>query len=464
MLLSTFGAVIYGRGYLPADRSILSTLLLGRALTLPLFVATLVATWYGGILGVTEIAFQYGIYNFITQGVFWYLSYLVFAFVIVPRLRQHNAFTLPHLVRMRFGPHAEKITTFFNITNVLPTAYILSAGLLIDTLLGTGVIYGSLIGIAVVLSYSLLGGVRSIIFSDLIQCLVMIVAVYAVFIASWHTYGGWSFLKANLPASHFEIRGGQPTGVLLVWGFIALSTLVDPNFYHRIFSAASDKVAKRGILMATIIWMLFDLATTAGGMYAAAVMGADADSAVAYLEYAMDLLPPGLKGLFIAGILATIFSTMDSYLFIASTTISYDIQKKTSNFLSSYWKNLILSATVAFLLSILFSSNLPGAHGIKDIWKTFGSYSAGCLLVPVMLAIFSWKRYHSSHFLISTFSSATLMTVWRFICRPHFEKAAESAPNLLWLSQTHELYIGLGTSAVVFGLAALYQSKTSLTG
>ena len=41
-------------------------LLMGRKLTLPLFVATLVATWYGDILGVTQIAFQYGVYNFVT--------------------------------------------------------------------------------------------------------------------------------------------------------------------------------------------------------------------------------------------------------------------------------------------------------------------------------------------------------------------------------------------------------------
>jgi len=44
-----------------------------------LFVGTLVATWYGGIFGVTFIAFEKGLYNFLTQGVFWYIAYLIFA-------------------------------------------------------------------------------------------------------------------------------------------------------------------------------------------------------------------------------------------------------------------------------------------------------------------------------------------------------------------------------------------------
>src|SRR5690606_37724200 len=57
-------------------------LLMGRKLTLPLFVATMVATWYGGVAGVTQIAFETGLYNFLTQGIFWYLTYFLFAFFL----------------------------------------------------------------------------------------------------------------------------------------------------------------------------------------------------------------------------------------------------------------------------------------------------------------------------------------------------------------------------------------------
>ena len=82
VLAVTFAAVIFGRKILKTGKadSPVSVLLAGRKLTLPFFVATLVATWYGGIFGVTEIAYSKGIYNFITQGVFWYFTYIIFAF------------------------------------------------------------------------------------------------------------------------------------------------------------------------------------------------------------------------------------------------------------------------------------------------------------------------------------------------------------------------------------------------
>ena len=109
---ATLGAVVCGhirkaRTLKHGDEQahFLDLLVMGRRLTLPLFVATLVATWYGGIFGVTEIAFDYGIYNFITQGVFWYVAYLIFAFALISRISRYKAVTLPDLVSKMFGPY-----------------------------------------------------------------------------------------------------------------------------------------------------------------------------------------------------------------------------------------------------------------------------------------------------------------------------------------------------------------------
>ena len=87
VLALTLAAAVYGhyRKKRPKN-NVLDYLLMGRQLTLPLFVATLVATWYGGIFGVNEITFNYGIYNFVTQGVFWYAAYLIFAFFIAGKV------------------------------------------------------------------------------------------------------------------------------------------------------------------------------------------------------------------------------------------------------------------------------------------------------------------------------------------------------------------------------------------
>ena len=71
---------------------------MGRYLTLPMQVATLVATWYGGLFGVTAIAFEQGLYNFIIQGVFWYITYIIFALWPVEKIRSKPTATLAELV------------------------------------------------------------------------------------------------------------------------------------------------------------------------------------------------------------------------------------------------------------------------------------------------------------------------------------------------------------------------------
>ena len=134
----------------------------GRRLTLPLFIATLVSTWYGGIFGVTQIAYEYGIYNFITQGFFWYGTYIIFAFFVAPKIRQTDVHTLPELSGNCLVKKSRFITSIFNILNVIPVAYALSIGIFIDLLFGTGVTTGTIYGTLFVILYSMFGGFRQL--------------------------------------------------------------------------------------------------------------------------------------------------------------------------------------------------------------------------------------------------------------------------------------------------------------
>jgi SSS family solute:Na+ symporter len=386
----------------------LEVLLMGRQLTLPMFIATLVATWYGGIFGVTAIAFEQGIFNFITQGFFWYLTYLLFAFFLVDKISRYRAFTLPDMVEKMFGPKSARLAAIFNLFNVLPIAYVISLGLFIQILFGLDFTMSMLIGIVVVLSYSLVGGFRAVVFSDLVQFFVMCAAVIFVLFFSVTTFGGIDFLKANLPKNHFSLTGNVGLANTLVWGFIALSTLVDPNFYQRCFAAKEPRVAKKGIIIATIIWFCFDICTTFGAMYARATMP-DLDPNESYLIYAVKTLPEGLRGFILAGILATILSTLDSYLFLAGSTLSFDLWKKSeSKKTIHYYKlNIIFSAIICFLMALIFEGN------IKAVWKTLGSYSASCLLIPVLYGHLRPGKIKDGEFLFTSLFGVLCVTLWR---------------------------------------------------
>lgn len=464
VIFATLAAVFWGhhrkKNLNPTAKSgFLDHMLMGRQLTMPMFVATLVATWYGGIFGVTQIAFESGIYNFITQGVFWYATYLIFAFFLVPRISRFQAVTLPDLVGRCFGPKSEKLAAVFNVLNVVPVTYVVSLGLLIQQCFGISFVGAMALGLALVIGYAIHGGLRSVVYSDIVQFGVMCTSVALIFAFSWMEFGGLNFLQEKLPETHFSPTGGQSLGTTFVWGLIALSTLVDPNFYQRCFAAESPQVAKKGIYVSTLIWICFDIATTAGGMYAAAVLP-EASSGTAYLTYGIQLLPEGLRGFFIAGIAATILSTLDSYLFIGATTLSYDLLKKESMSpsIKTYTLSFLAVGLLAFLLGLGFEGN------IRSIWKTLGSYSAACLLCPVVLGIFRPKflfgnknetknevsgKYLDHLFVGAALISAAVVTYWRnWPPFPHLD--------------IDELYAGVASSLLVmcFGLLIQKFKKT----
>lgn len=410
ILLITLLLIIWGQQQKKQNKnswSLIDYFLMGRKLTLPFFVATLVATWYGGIFGVTQIAFEYGIYNFLTQGIFWYVTYIIFALFLVPHLKKYKAITLPELVEQMFGPRSGKLSALFNFFNVVPISYTISLGLFSQMIFGGSLLLNMILGTGFILIYSMSGGMRSVVYSDLAQFFVMCLGVFLVLLFSVGQFGGLTFLQQNLPPSHFSPLGGNSLLTTFVWGFIALSTLVDPNFYQRCFAASNTQVAKKGIIFSTCIWFCFDICTTFGAMYARAVIPA-AESSTAYLTYSLQILPEGFRGLLLAGVLATIMSTIDSYLLIAGTTLSYDIfglKKK-----SRAWKHhasLIFVAILSIVMALIFDGN------IKFAWKTLGSYSASCLLFPMLFGYIFPGKISDKEFFISSLGGVLAVTSWK---------------------------------------------------
>lgn len=436
VLAATAGAAVYGNRRLKKKQTgnpagVLDYLLMGRQLTLPLFVATLVATWYGGIFGVNEITFNYGIYNFVTQGVFWYISYLIFAFFIAGKVARYHSLTLPDLTGQMFGPKSAKVAAWFTFFYITPVAYVLSLGMFLHMVFGIGVLPGMALGTIFAGLYTAWGGFRSVVFSDLVQFFVMCSAVLLVVVFSVHTFGGLSFLKTHLPASHFTLTGGNSWMNTLIWGFIALSTLIDPSFYQRCFAAKNPQIVKKGVLISTFIWFCFDLCTTAGSLYARALLP-QAEPGQAYFFYSIQLLPAGLRGFFVAGILAIILSTLNSFLFIASNTLSFDL-------LRNRFKNIVLSNRIAiFAVGFLAIAMAHFFHGsFKEIWLVLGSYFSACLLVPILMGYLSPGRISDNLFVCSSLASAAAITVWRYM------------PKHELLDALDPFYIGVSTGLII---------------
>ena len=104
--------------------------LAGRRLTLPIFVATLVSTWYGGILGVGQYSYFSGLGNWLTQGIFYYIMALIFALFLAHKIRKSNLFTIPDQLERFYDKKSRFFGSIFNFILVTPAPYILSLGVI----------------------------------------------------------------------------------------------------------------------------------------------------------------------------------------------------------------------------------------------------------------------------------------------------------------------------------------------
>lgn len=428
---------------------ILEYLLMGRKLTLPLFVATLASTWYGNILGVTQISYNHGIYQFLTQGIFFYIAYLFFAFFLLRRIRKHQAVTLPDLIEKMFGKRSAQLSALLIFIKTLPITYTVSIGLVLQLVFNLPLVTATAIGIAFVAFYSLWGGFRAVVFSDVIQFLVMWTAVAAVVIVSATTFGGLGFLKKTLPSSYFSPWSTYSISTVLVWLFLAFATtLINPTFYQRCFAAQNEKTARYGILISIGVWFIFDLCTTFGGMYAKALLP-DANALNAYFIYGLQILPEGLRGLLIAGLVCTILSTLDSFLFISSTILSYDIcpprwrEKK-----SIQHGSILITAVLSFGIALTFEGH------IENIWRTFKGFFSACLLFPLLIGYIFPKKLSDRQFLIGCLSGMVAILGFRYV---------PAVKILQWDS----FYVGLSATTLFFLSLVVFQAvkpKTSLEG
>lgn len=358
-------------------------LLSGRKVTLPAFVATLVSTWYGGILGVGEWSYQFGISQWLILGVPFYIFSAIFAVYLAGKIRLNKALTIPEAVANQYSERAGRISALPIFILVSPAPYILMLGLLFQFLTGGDapfLFYASLVALFSVL-YITIGGFGAVIRTDILQVILMFTGFIILLIFAMAQFGGFGTLFESLPPGHLDITGGHSLQYILVWFFIALWTFVDPSFHQRAAAAESPSTARKGIFWSIAFWIAFDFLTCFTGLYAFAILGGDlAQPVLAYPILADEILPVGLKGLFFLSLLATIMSTLDSYLFISGQTLGRDYLLK---YFPSVKPNLLtrigilLSAIIGIILIIIYPS-------VIDLWYVIGSVFIPGLLIPVL--------------------------------------------------------------------------------
>ncbi len=394
-------------------------LLSGRNLGLFLFVLTTVSTWYGGIIGVGEFTYRYGILSWITQGFPYYVFAFLFAIFFARKIRNASLFTIPDKIEIEYGKTAGLISSVIVFILVSPAPYLLMAANLLVLTFNIELIPALIISAVLSMSYLVKGGFKSNIYTDAFQFFVMFGGFILVFAVCLINYGGLDFISENVPETHLAITGGSSPGFIIIWFLIAMWTFADPGFHQRSYAAKSGSVAVKGILISIIFWFIFDFLTTSVGLYSKALLPDIEQPVWAFPLLAEKVLTPGIKGIFYAALFATILSTLNSFFFLSATTISrdfiYKIQRqKNSDKLFHY---TVLGLIISGILSSILAYVIPS---VVEIWYTIGSLFIPGIILPVISAYYSKLRV-SRNFVIAEMLIAIIgSTTWYFLRKEIF--------------------------------------------
>lgn len=387
IILAYFLVILYlgfRSGGKPKDEDYL---LMGRQLTLPGFLLSLVASWYGGILGSSEYSYSYGFSNWIVLGVPYYVFAAIFAIFLAKRARAKYVFSIPHLISESYGGKGRILSGLLVLVLATPAPYVLTIGVLLNWLFGIPFMWGTIAGALFSYLYVYRDGLAVIVRTDLFQSALMYAGYIVLLLFAWVTWESpvalWEGLRESSPR-HVSVTGGEPVSYILVWFFMASWTLVSPMFHQRVYALRKAKHARTGIALAILLWLVFDSLTTLAGLYAFAHLPELADPRIAHFALGQAILPIGLQGIFIVAILSVVMSTLDTELFVSGVSLGPDILGRAPWFrrLSEPVITRIGMALV-LLVSVTLAVVVPS---VVDLYYLIGTLAVPGLLLPVLSA------------------------------------------------------------------------------
>lgn len=434
-------------------------LLGGRMLSLPGFVAALVATWYGGILGVGEFSYLYGIANWFVFGFPYYIFAVIFALFFARRIRATGHFSIPDQLFHSYDRKTGLLGSILVFFNSSPAPYLLMMAVLLQVVTGWRFEFCLVVGAFISMAYVHAGGFRAVVRTDLLQFSLMFGGFLLLLAFLLPRYGLFPFLEDNLPPLHLTLTGGHSWQYILVWFFIALWTLVSPQFHQFTLSARSPETARRGIFLSVAFWFVFDTITTLSGLYARALLPDLAQPGMAYPLLAEQVLPSVAKGVFFVGMLATVMSTTDGLTFIAALTLGRDVLTRWGGrdddravTKQTQW-GVVITTTLSVAAVLVFPS-------VIDLWYVIGTLFIPALLLP-LVATYYPRLLISNGWTFAAMLGGFLLSVLS-LTLGQLRPAAGSIPYPFGIEP---MYLGLGFSVLIYALAGfLRRGNRSVPG
>jgi SSS family solute:Na+ symporter len=272
---------------------------------------------------------------------------LILGWVFVPFYLRSNVFTMPEFLERRFNRQCAVYLAGISIIAYVFTkisVHLYAAAVVLDRVVGWSPLTAAVVLVIATGIYTIAGGLAAVIYTDLVQTLILIFgAVILTFVGLQHV-GGFAGLRAAVPANYFHMIKpiSDPdfpwTGIFLGAPILGIwYWCTDQVIVQRVLSAKDEGHAKAGTIFAGFLKILPVFILVLPGLIAFALYrnmfhvtpeGQVLNGDIAYPTLVINLLPTGLVGLMIAALLAALMGAMSSVFNSASTLVTLDFYKK----------------------------------------------------------------------------------------------------------------------------------------
>jgi SSS family solute:Na+ symporter len=314
------------------NHNIIDYFFAGRSLPFWALSITFIASWWGAgsALSTADLAFNDGL------GAFWYygVPVLVSTLILIicsKMIRRIGYLTQSQMMEARYSKNTAKMlaVTIMLFMTVSAASQMVGIGLFFKGYLDIDYTVGVLIGTSVVLIYSVLGGFRGVVATDIIQFILLTISAAVIFAVAMINSGGWENIMNIAAESGKEGFGNFFTHAEKYLPYVisfGCAWAIQANVWQRISATRNSKDAEKMSVMSFVVYIPLYLIVVLTGM-AGIALYSDLPAGGIVSAIVSDYMPPILGAFVFIGISAAIMSTMDSLINTGSMTLVMDIYK-----------------------------------------------------------------------------------------------------------------------------------------
>ncbi|XWN35047.1 MAG: sodium:solute symporter family protein [Roseivirga sp.] len=383
-------------------------------------VLTFMATNFAGaslVNGVAQVHYGGIITSVALSGLI--IMYLISAFFIAPKVAAFDhCLTMGDLMEHLYDKHSKIIAGMLGLLTAVCIASMemIVLGIIFESLLGVSASWGVVIGGITLAIYSSRGGIQAVTTTDVLQFIVLIVAIpLTATIAIGHV-GGFQALFTQVPVDKFEVLNHERFSyyftLFLTWSILPAG-MIDPAIIQRLLMGKEPGQLRRQYLIIAALHPTLELVILLIGL-AGIVLYPKLEATQVFPHIVHELLPVGIKGLVIAGALAVSMSTIDSYLHAAGLTLTHDVLKPLCDMRKVVIDELTwakYSTLVLGLMAVLVGTLGAGANTDQILGFAFTAlgFTGPLLMFPLLSGIMGLKTDTRS------FYTALPMTLAAFV-------------------------------------------------